>query len=316
MNWDAKLKVVIFGKYDLKSIFEKHRIPGERLIAEQDILYYSEIPLFLALIIGIVSLFLSLLLDPIFLVGIPIIILITYFSISMEFVFLTDERILIERRYLLDKILSTRTIINIALDQISIVESGRAPPNWPVSFVTMGTLLLSVFSAMITSNVFTKLIWGYVGLISTFILIYSLRLFRRAVSLFVVGSRLPIVIGARKGISVYWVKKLHETLFERIHHVEHIYSSHKELDTKINEFPLELPQNLKKVLVNLSQNVEKEIYKLLYFEPRTKKELYSELEDFDNHLIDNGLSHLSKEGMIVYDRSRRVWTITGKVPNS
>ncbi len=311
-----KFKQLVFGKYDLQTIFNKHKIRKEMLIASQDILYYSEIPITLAFLIVVATLFFSYAVNPIFLVALLISPVMMYFSISLEFVFLTDERIIVEKRTILDKVLSTRSITNIALDQISMIKSGRARPNYPLFYLSSISLIVSGITAILTSDTVVTLIGIYFGVLSLFVLIYSLRIYRRAVTLYVVGNKAPYEIGSRKGISVYWVKKLHETVFERIHHVEHIYSSSRDLYTETDEFPLELNQQLKDILGQLSQTVEKEIYKHLFFEPRTKKQLYDDLKDFDNHLIDYGLSHLSKEGLITYDRSKRVWTITGKVPNS
>lgn len=311
-----RLKIIFTGKYDLDEIFRNHKIHGETLVDSRDILYYSEVTITIGIFLTLTSVILGLMIHPSFLVFLIFSALIFYFSINLDFVFLTDERLLIERRTIIDRLLSTSSITNIALDQISIIETGRARPNFPLLFGSSFFFMIGLITLFLLESPLIQFFVAYFSFVLFLLAIFALRLYRRSVTLFVVGTQSPIEIAHRKGISLNWVQKLHDTLFERIHHVTHVYKSPNDLYTKSSEFPLEMDPEFKNTIDSLSHSVEKEIIRVLYFQPCTKRQLYRQLPSFEHHLIDYALAHLSKENLIHYDRSKRVWTITGKTLES
>ena len=92
-----KITGFVFGKYYLEKEIDEVLIKDEEYISGIEIIFYSEIVLILTLFSSIASIILAFSQTPLFLILlIPALILI-YFSLDVELVYLTSERLIIER---------------------------------------------------------------------------------------------------------------------------------------------------------------------------------------------------------------------------
>ena len=170
---------------------------------------------------------------------------------ELELVILTNERLLIEKRGVVEKLTRTEHLQIVNIDQISSISYSRAPVNYPTiifSSVFIFLLLIPFFLG------FTSVIPEINFLVEVIILIilapflylfwWGLRLTKRSIVIQVIGLTKLVTIGEKKGAPIWFLKSFQEAVFERIHHTFHSQATgtdHKHIDEdshlEITEYP-------------------------------------------------------------------------------
>ncbi len=315
-----KLLKIVAGEYELEKEGEKHLSAHEELLASTDIIYYSEV----GYALGTLQFLLSLTLLTFLtwkhwgwaIVGVFFLITSTttlFFSTQIELIFLTTERIRIRKIGLTEKMLGIANERIIALDQIALIEHGKAPFHRAALVISSFQILVAstgiVLAIMLLSyplSLFATLFLSLILASGIRLFWFGLRITRRSLSLYVVGVRQPIAIGSLKGVPFWFIEEVQITMFERIHHYHHL----REQVVTTMEFPLQYSTGLKEALLEENKEIHRDVLMVLDTSPCSKREIMTSLPKYSPQEISEALRQLRREGKASYDHSLKKWVAT------
>ncbi|OLS29114.1 MAG: hypothetical protein HeimC2_03090 [Candidatus Heimdallarchaeota archaeon LC_2] len=297
-----KITGFVFGKYYHEKQIDEILIKDEEYISGIEIIFYSEIILILTIFSVIASIILAFTLTPLFLILlIPALILI-YFSLDIELIYLTSERLIIERRTIVEKMLKTSNIKSISLDQIAVISYSRAPFQFASLFLSLLGIVTISYSIMY-DNFELAAVFSLTP-ISLYLAYYGLRLTKRSIEISVIGVAKPFGVGRVKGAPVWFLNDLQNMIFERVHHTFHSEESYD-----IHEFPLEYSGRVRELVKQLTRAVQKKIIQLLDEKTLSKNEIIDLMPNYSKTEIDEGMRQLRVKKYIYYHRSIRKWCL-------
>jgi hypothetical protein len=298
-----RLTGYIFGKYVLEKQIEGALIKGEEYISGIEIIFYDELMLILALFGSITSIVLGTIIDPLFfLILIPITTLV-YFSLEVELIYLTSERLIIERRTILEKLLKTSNIKSISLDQVAVISYSRAPFQYPSLFLSALGIITIILSIIYQVNVIPITI--VLMPISLYLAYFGSRLTKRSIEISVIGVLKPFGVGRTKGAPLWFLNDLQNMIFERVHHTLH---EDKEAQ-HVYENPLKYSGRVKELLKLIKKPLQKKILQLLDENIMSKKHIVEQCVAYSKTEIDEAMRLLRQKRYIYYHRGMKKWCL-------
>lgn len=182
-------------------------LPNERSIDSVLLIFFEEVQIFigiLILLIGTGLLFFDV--EKIYVVSIIIFSIITIITGSMsEEIHVTNQRILVRRIDLLERIFRIPRDCQYLITQIVSFQVGRAPVN---RLLLLPSLLIAILDIMFPMHILIRI--GIVAVLIP-ILFFALRINKRAMSFQLSGGH-SVILGAEKGIPLHLVDTLSEIL--------------------------------------------------------------------------------------------------------
>ncbi len=298
----GKITGFVFGKYNLQNEVENTLIKDEDYISGIEIIFYDEILLLLGFLSSLFVLYISISINPIFLLILIPITIVIYFSLEVELTYLTNERLIIERRTILEKLLKTSNIKSISLDQVAVISYSRAPFQYPslffsaIGYVLIGYSILYDYNSVDISLVLLP--------ISLYLSYFGFRLTKRSIEISVIGVQKPFGIGRVKGAPLWFLNDLQDMIFERVHHTFHDEESYN-----IHENPLEYSGRLKDLVKNVNRPIQKKVLLLLDEKILSKKEIMDQLVKYSKREVDEALRQLRVMKYVFYHRSMKKWCL-------
>ncbi|MCE7733638.1 MAG: hypothetical protein GPJ54_02090 [Candidatus Heimdallarchaeota archaeon] len=298
-----RLTGYIFGKYVLEKQIEGTLIKGEEYISGIEIIFYDELMLLLALFGSIASLTLGIIIDPLFfLILIPITSLV-YFSLEVELIYLTSERLIIERRTILEKLLKTSNIKSISLDQVAVISYSRAPFQYPSLFLSALGFVTIILSFVYDVNAILIVI--VLLPISLYLAYFGSRLTKRSIEISVIGVLKPFGVGRTKGAPLWFLNDLQNMIFERVHHTLHDDEEGQDL----HENPLKYSGRVKELLKLIKKPLQKKILQLLDENVMSKGQIVEQCAEYSKTEVDEAMRQLRAIRYIYYHRGIKKWCL-------
>ncbi len=307
MSLRNRVTAFLFGKYNVNNIATELMIREEEFITSFENIYYDEVMLVSSVGIFLMGILLSVYLSPFFLLLLLPPFLLVYFALELEIVFLTNERLFIEKKGIIEKILRVRNIQTVSLEQIAILQYRRAPINYPGLTFALVMLGLGILPPILVTNGLTILIAVPIVAVSLYLFWFSLRLSKRSIELNIIGVQNLMGIGRTKGAPMWFLKELQQLVFERIHHyekAEYSNNSHRVL----LEYPLMYPEWVKDLIQKQPQEVEREMVRMLFEESGDFNSLVERCREFTPNQIEQALRKLKTRG-IIYFSDKKKWEI-------
>lgn len=305
------LTAYFFGKYDVRKIASGLLIKDEEFVSSFENIYYNEMLIFGSIFLGFLGIALSLF-SVYFLSLVLVGIIAIFFALELEIVFLSSERLFVEIRGIPEKLLKTRNVKSVSLEQIAILQYKRSPVNRPglvfsaLILLTGGVLISIVPSITITTlSVILFVLGGY-------FFVFSLRLNKRSIELSIIGVTQPIGIGRKKGAPIYFLNELQNLVFERIHHYE-MNSGVPNAERILTEFPLSYPSWLKEIIENRSSGTEMHVIRLLFEESCNFNRLAERSPNIERSNLEQALRKLKEEGIVYFSSETKTWIVNEKL---
>jgi hypothetical protein len=223
---------------------------------------------------------------------------------------LTNDRIIVVRRAILEKVLKIQNETSIALDQIVILSYSRAPLNRNALFACgIGIIsipLLILNHENIPLHEFLKYIIIIILSIITLYLFWTgLRLTRRSIELALIGVPEHYGIGRSKGVPIWFVFDIQNLVFGKLRssvpllvkketsqgEKDQYYTSIQDL---VDSTPIELH---KKILIELNKRSQ------------TKKQVIAKLASYSKNEINRSFTQLRKKRIIYFNPKTDTWAI-------
>lgn len=310
------ITTLIVGKYNIDKISNNALLKDEEYISSIDILFYDEVLVIMAALLSVVIIYLSQF-SILFLSFLVFPVLLFYFAIQVEIIILTSERVLMEIRGLIEKILRVKNIRSISIDQIAIFSYARAPFNYAalaISFIGV-VFLLEIFDTPLnlseigSPGIVLSMMKALLIISLLYLIWYGLRLSKRSIEMSIIGISRAIGIGRRKGAPQWFVNDMEMMIYDRIHH---IYHSENTSDLKIEDFPLAYNSNVKALLRQTQKPVQRKILEQLVDSSLSKNRILQLVRGYSKIEIDEAMRQLRKIQFIFYDRSRRIWCLNSQ----
>ncbi|MCH8906099.1 MAG: hypothetical protein IH840_03335 [Candidatus Heimdallarchaeota archaeon] len=308
-NFRNKITGFIFGKYDLQEVGQRHLIKEEEYISGIEIISYDEV-IYLLSLVGVIALVaFSISFSFLFLFLIFPILYVVYLATELELVMLTSERVIIERRSIVEKLLKTSNIQSISIDQIAVISHSRPPFQIPTIVLGIVGFSFSVYNMLVLTET------GIIGLLGfhitllpfeVYLIYYGLRLNKRSIELAVIGVPDTIGIGRKKGAVLWFLDDLIQLIFERVHHIFHDIDEGSRV---VQEFPLEYSGTVKRLIKEINRPVQRKILELLDQMDLPKKVVLEKIAGFSKQEIDEGMRQLRESKLLYYDRSKNMWCL-------
>ena len=316
VNLKNRITGFVFGKYNLRAIAKELLIKREEYVSGFENIYYDVSLLVGSLISSVLLIILAILFSPWLFFSLLLPPFVIFFALELELVFLSNERVFIERRGTIEKLFKTRNIISISLEQIAVLSYKRAPVNIPALAFGMITVVGSILIAIFGKPTLKSPISSLVLLISILVAISQiavlwggLRLNKRSIELSVIGVAKAIGIGRTKGAPQWFLEDVQELVFERIHHYE---SAKKEqgIEAIFTEFPFRHSASLKRAIQNLETDLERRV--LLEFD---RNELNFDMikekfPDETEEKLDEVVNKLKQRKFIHFKRDKSAWALS------
>lgn len=298
-----------FGKYDLKSIAREKLVQKEKYVSGVEIINYNEMMIASSVLLFIMSIVAGAFFPPLFIL-LPISLFFIFLSLDLELVMLTDERVILEKRGFVEKLLRVNNEISLSLDQIAVISYGRAPFNRPALLTSfLGILPLVIYSTLRdASNNFDLMILIPLFIIFLYLGWWGLRLDKRSIELSIIGVLKNIGIGRNKGVPLWFLSDVQTRVFERIHHLFH-EEKLKGVKADVQEYPLKYSGTAKHMINELHDPIHHHIIKFLDSENYTKKELNEHCTICQSIDMDEAIRHLRRKKFIYYDKSKKLWKL-------
>ena len=297
------------GKYDVKEIAKETMIEREVYKTSFENIFYNEALIILSPVISIALIGLAIFYSPWIIFALLIVPPMIFFALELELVFLSDERVFIERKGILEKLLNTRNVRTVSLEQIAIIAYKRAPVNRPLLLFGLigisGLIALTFFVEL-----YLIIIASITALIFLYIIWFSLRLTKRSIELSVIGSLRDVGLGRTKGAPVSFLADLQELVFERIHHYERHRADSKAL-LNIEEFPLRHQGKVKEMVKMAENELQKRIIAKIALENQDINKLVKTLKIYSKVAVEEELLYLEKQSLIEKDELSSNWKIKG-----
>ena len=308
-----KLTGFLFGKYNLESIATKKLVQKESYVSGVEIINYNEQMILSSIILMAIGI-LAGIFYPILLILVPFSFFLIFLSLDLELVMLTDERIIIEKKGLVEKLLGVNNEISLSLDQIAVISYGRSPFNKPAMITSIVSLLtLITYSTLRDSNKYFDLfILIPLFIITLYLVWWGLRLGKRSVELSIIGVLKNVGIGRNKGVPLWFLSDLQTRVFERIHHLFH-EERIKGVKADILEYPLQYSSIAKHMINELHDPIHHHIIKFLDRENYTKKELNQHCPICHSVDMDEAIRYLRLKKFIYYDKSNKIWKLNREI---
>ncbi len=292
-----KLTGIIFGKYDLKKIAKNKLVHDEKFVSGLEIIYYNEIMIFISIVIGLLSILFTF--KSLFAI-IPLIIsmYLIFLSLELELIFLTDERIIIEKRGILEKILNTQSELSLSLDQIAVLKYSRAPFHRQLLYISLIGLIINFIIISVISDLLLILFLSAISFVLFYMLWFGLRLNKRSIELSVIGINLPVGIGRSKGAPMSFLVDIQEMVFERIHHISHS-DTDSGIKYQVSEFPLQFSSKAKAIIEKLKDPFQQHLIKVIDQNNINIDGLYLHCHRFEKSVIDKTIQELKHKNLIV-----------------
>ena len=296
----------LFGKYNVEKLGKSKLIHEEKYLSGVEIINYNEILIIISALLLVLTVFLNFL-SPWYNLILIIAMLLIYFALDIELVMLTDERVIIEKRGVIEKITNIKNEVSLSLDQIAVFKYGRAPINIALlSFSLTSIISITVLMIVVELQV-VFIILNIILLITLLMLLwYSLRLNKRSIELSVIGVKTKISIGRNKGVPYWFMTDTQKTVFERIHHTVH-EGKHSGLKSDISEFPLQFSSRAKDYISQLDNIISQHIIKFLDQGDKTLDEIDKFCPEFDLEDIMIKLRVMRMKRYIDYDDEKHIW---------
>jgi hypothetical protein len=306
-------------KYQLENVAKNYMTKQEQYIKSIEIIFWGEeVYLILAFLLS-VNLIAGYLISPILLL---LILVYTPFLLLMgselELVMLTDERVLIEKRTIIEKISRTQQFQSVALDQVAMINYSRAPVNLGLLLFTILGFLASIIPLVMNFYSEVQLdstITLGIPILLFFPLLYlfwfALRLTKRSIELAVIGLPQTVGIGRTKGVPVWFMIELQKILTERIHHIYHeeVKDELDDVDVEMREFPLQFSSLVKDLVKEAGDSIAKALIMQLDQEVLDIEEIYRTLPNYTTAHIDDELSYLKNKTIILYNSEKDQWEL-------
>jgi hypothetical protein len=307
------------GKYSLDEETKKiSLLQDEDIITSTDLVYYTEllyiVILFVSiagLLIGIIGLnskdlFILLFTSIGVLLILCLMILLLVSATRIEFVFLTTERIIIKYYGILEKFLRVRRESTLSLDQVAIISFGRAPLNRGALITSFLGFVVGIFPLFFLSDNIFAVITGLLIVGGTlWLFFFGLRLNRQTLDIHTVGMVIPFRIGQVKGLPRGFVDKVHQAIFERVHHRKHTFPSSELLSSL--EFPLETSHALKKALERVPNELGRKLLLFLDNQSAGIDLLVENFPDKSRKEIEKELKVLEEKDCITFQTTSEAW---------
>lgn len=301
----------LFGKYNIEKLGKSKLIHEERYISGVEIINYNEIMIIISFVLLILTVFLNFL-SPWYNLTLILPLILIYFSLDLELVMLTDERVIIEKRGVIEKITRIKNETSLSLDQIAVFKYGRAPVNIALLAFTMISLTSITALLIVVELQVVFIVLNIILLIILLMLLwYSLRLNKRSIELSVIGVKTNIGIGRNKGVPYWFMSDTQETVFERIHHTVH-EGKKSGLRSDIREFPLQFSTRAKDYISQLDNILSQHIIKFLDHGDKTLEQIDEYCSEFDLEDIKIKLRVLRMKRYIDYDDENQIWKMIRK----
>lgn len=298
-----------FGKYDLENIVRDKLVQKEKYVSGVEIINYNEGMIASAVLLFVISIFAGAFF-PLLFILIPLSLYFIFLSLDLELVMLTDERIILEKRGFVEKLLRVNNEISLSLDQIAVISYGRAPFNRPALLTSfLGIISLTVYSTLRDASKYVDLIL----IIPLFIILlylgwWGFRLGKRSIELSIIGVLKSVGIGRNKGVPLWFLSDVQTRVFERIHHIFH-EEKLKGVKADVQEFPLKYSGVAKHMINELHDPIHHHIIKFLDSENYTKKELNKHCTMCQSVDMDEAIRHLRRKKYIFFDKSKKLWKL-------
>lgn len=198
----------ILPPYEPRIDIDQKLVKSERAIEHAIIRHFSELQLFFGLLFIALGPLFQVIYNSVYLYFISLLGLILVFSsYELEEIFITSHRIMVRRVGMVERVLRVPSDEEHALEHLVSFNVGRAPPNYLLLLIALPGYFV-LFNDQLAN--FPQLL---VILASTVILVFSLRINRRAVTLALAGG-LQIILGVRKGIPKRIINALQQSMFE------------------------------------------------------------------------------------------------------
>ena len=225
----GKLFDTILPPYEPRIEIKKKLVQKEQVIEHAIIRHFSEIQL----LVGIIAIILGPILESIFdssyyiffsIMGL-VLVLSAY---EMEEIYVTTYRIMVRRVGLVERIIRVPSDEEHALEHVVSFQVGRAPVN----------IILVVLSILGFSSIFITNLTDFMLLVaiipSTVILLYGLRINRRALTLHLAGG-LSVILGVRKGVPKRIITAIQISIYED--QPKSLMTERPEMDEEYTEKP-------------------------------------------------------------------------------
>ncbi|MHA2338477.1 MAG: hypothetical protein ACXACX_14320 [Candidatus Hodarchaeales archaeon] len=309
----------IFGRYQLENVAKNYMTKREKFIKSVEIIFWGEeVYLILGILIAI-NLIAGYFISPILLI---LILIYTPFLLLMgselELIMLTDERVLIEKRTIIEKISRTQQFQAVALDQVAMINYSRAPVNLGLLIFTilgfiasLMPLVMNFYSEVQLESTLTLGIPILLFLPLLYLFWFALRLTKRSIELAVIGLSQPVGIGRKKGAPVWFMIELQKILTERIHHIYHeeIKDELDDVDVEMREFPLQFSSLVKDLVKEAGDSIAKALIMQLDQEALDVEEIYRTLPNYTTAHVDDELSYLKNKTIILYNSEKNQWEL-------
>lgn len=304
----------LLGHYNLENESKRLLTEDEQLISSTETVIYNEsiylltFVLFSLILAG--GLFYPSIL--IFWVILPIILL---FSNELEIFILSNDRIIIVHRSIVEKILRIQNETSIRLDQIVVMSNTRAPINKNAFVGSLFVFLITITLIFLQNTIKILNTFLFLSIITClavglYIFWVSLRLTKRSVELIIVGVSTPIWIGRTKGIPLWFVFDLQTLVFSAIpSSISHVTISSSSV-TEGATSPLSTLEELTNATpIELHKLILKEIDQ--YYLRR--KELLGRFPSYSRAEVGKAMAQLRKKRFIYFDRRLKRWLVNNHV---
>ncbi|MFX0116057.1 MAG: hypothetical protein ACFFB3_16015 [Candidatus Hodarchaeota archaeon] len=308
-----RLAGFLFGFYNLNKEAKGLMSEDENYISGYQIIQFNESYYILTIFYMIIATILAVLYSLLFLLlllAVPVFIL---FSYELELVFLTNDRIIIVKRRVLERLFKIQDETSIKLDQIVILSYSRAPLNRNALYACfLGVILIIVF---IPADEILALP-SYLPILMLFVIFFpilylfwlGLRLTKRSVELYIIGVPQPYGIGRNKGIPLWFVFDIQNLVLGFVHSSLQLLAQKEKqrLDEKdryyepIREIIRAFPDE---------QQLQKEMLLLLNEKRRSKKELMKKTPTYPKNEFNRHFQALRKKRLIFFDKTTNTWAI-------
>ncbi|MFX0113790.1 MAG: hypothetical protein ACFFB3_04525 [Candidatus Hodarchaeota archaeon] len=308
-----RLTGFLFGFYNLDKEVKGLLNEDEQYISGYQIVQFNESYYILGIFYIIIATVLAVLYSLFFLLLLLVVPVFILFSYELELVFLTNDRLIIVKRRVLERLFRIQDETSIKLDQIVILSYSRAPLNRNALYACfLGVILIIAFVPADEILALPSYLPILVFFLLFFPLLYlfwqGLRLTKRSVELYIIGVPQPYGVGRTKGIPLWFVYDIQNLVLGFVHSsLQLLTQKEKQLLNERDRYY----EPIKEIIHAFpdEEQVQKEMLLLLNEKRRSKKELMKKTPTYSKNEFDRHFKALRKKRMIFFDKTTKTWAI-------
>ncbi|MFX0122394.1 MAG: hypothetical protein ACFFAE_02070 [Candidatus Hodarchaeota archaeon] len=298
------------GRYNLETESKRLLHKEEQFVSGTEIVKYNESIYILTLLFLLVILILTLFNSIFFLLVLvtPIFLL---FSNELELYILTNDRIIVVRRAIFEKLLKIQNETSIALDQIVILSYSRAPLNRNALYIggigIIGIpLVIMNYEKIYLPEIIKFIIIIVLTILTLYLIWIGLRLTRRSVELSLIGVPEQFGVGRSKGVPIWFVFDIQNLIFGKLRSSIPLLVK-KETQTQKDK--IEYYTSIQELVDSTPIELHKKILIELHKRSQTQKQVMTKLSSYSKSEINRSFSQLRKKRLIYFNRKTDTWAI-------